>query len=46
MIGGNTYALLQVKDAGTVNAIGEREHIWTDVTSLKGWLDLSTGEST
>lgn len=46
MIGGNTYALIQVKDAGTYNAIGERSHTWTDVTSLQGWLDLSTGEST
>ena len=45
MIGGNVTALLQVKDEGTFNAIGEREHTWSDVTALKGWIDLQTGES-
>lgn len=45
MISGNTSALIQVKDSGTFNAIGERSHTWADVTSLHGWLDLSTGES-
>ncbi len=45
MIGGNTLALFQVKDEGKKNAIGEREHIWVDVASSKGWLDLSGGDS-
>lgn len=45
MIGGNTIALFQVKDAGKKNAIGEREHTWVDVASAKGWLDLSGGDS-
>lgn len=44
-IGGNVYALLQVKDTGKENAIGEREHVWLDCTSVLGWLDLSTGDS-
>ena len=44
-IGGNITALLQVKDNGTKNSIGEREHVWYDVTALKGWLDLSNGTS-
>ena len=37
-VGGNTTALIQVKDEGTKNIIGEKEHVWMDVTSLKGWL--------
>lgn len=45
MIGGNISAVLQVKDEGELNKIGEREHQWGDVTSLKGWLDLSDGTS-
>jgi len=45
MIGGNTTALVQVKDEGTTNAIGEREHEWCDVVDLKGWLDLSGGQN-
>lgn len=44
-IGGNLTALLQVKDEGAKNAIGEREHKWSDVTALKGWLDLVNGDS-
>lgn len=47
MIGGNIIALFQVKikDKGKKNAIGEREHEWVDVASVKGFLDLSTGDS-
>lgn len=44
-IGGNLTALLQVKDNGVKNEIGEVVHKWYDVTSLKGWLDLSSGDS-
>ncbi len=44
-IGGNIYALLQVKDKGAKNSIGAYEIEWVDCTSLKGWLDLSTGDS-
>lgn len=44
-IGGNLIALLQVKDEGEKNSIGERTHTWVDVASVKGWLDFSNGES-
>ena len=44
-VGGNTTALIQVKDEGKKNIIGEKEHVWMDVTSLKGWLDLSNGQN-
>lgn len=44
-IDGNLIALLQVKDEGTKNYIGEREHKWVNVASIKGWLDLSGGDS-
>ena len=44
-IGGNTWALLQVKQEGTKNAIGERTNIWIDCASIRGWLDLSSGDS-
>lgn len=45
MIGGNITALLQVKDDGTKNSIGEKTHEWVDVIGLKGWIDLSSGDS-
>lgn len=44
-IGGNTYALLQVKGEGVKNSVGACEYDWIDCTSLLGWLDLSTGDS-
>lgn len=44
-IGGNIIAVMQVKDEGLPNRIGEREHEWFDVCSIRGWLDLSTGDS-
>lgn len=44
-IGGNIYALLQVKDIQGKNEIGAYESDWLDCTSLHGWLDLSTGDS-
>lgn len=44
MIGGNLYAKLQ-KRSGTVNAIGEMEESWEDSLTIKGWLDLSGGDS-
>ena len=43
-IGGNTKLTFQVKTTKT-NAIGEQEAIWTDVQTIKGWLDLSSGSS-
>lgn len=44
-VGGNIQALLQVKSRGAKNAIGEVTAPWVDCTSIKGWLDLSTGDS-
>lgn len=44
-IGGNVYALLQVKDTDEVNAISERVSVWQDCTTILGWLDLSSGDS-
>lgn len=43
-IGGNINAVIQVKDA-VKNAIGEQVKEWTDVQTLRGWLDLSAGKS-
>lgn len=45
-VGGNITALVQVKDEGQKNAIGEREHEWIDVTEMFGWLDYQDGQST
>ena len=45
MIGGNVSALIQVKDDGTKNSIGERIHQWVDVFSLKGFLDYQGGQN-
>lgn len=42
---GNITAVIQVKDDGIVNEIGEKQHVWADVVALKGWLDLSNGQS-
>lgn len=44
-IGGNQIALVQVKDEGKKNSIGERIHEWVDVAVAKGWLDFSNGNS-
>ena len=51
-IGGNTKAVIQIRqtlkdeDGNPVrNAIGEIVQDWQDVQTLKGWLDLSSGDS-
>ncbi len=43
-IGGNTKAMIQVYTS-TKNEIGELVKTWTDVQSIKGWLDLQSGDS-
>lgn len=43
-IGGNTTAIIQISTT-TKNAIGEQLKTWTDVQTLKGWLDLSSGST-
>ena len=44
MIGGNITTILQVS-ATTKNEIGESVKSWHDVMALRGWLDLSSGDS-
>lgn len=43
-IGGNIDALVQVKDSQK-SEIGTFENAWKDQAMLRGWLDLSTGDS-
>lgn len=43
-IGGNIKAMFQVF-ASNKNDISEYVQTWTDVQSIKGWLDLSSGEA-
>lgn len=45
MIGGNTEALLQEISGFETNEIGEKILIWSDIHTLIGWLDLSSGDS-
>ncbi len=44
MIGGNMILELQ-KSVPSTNKIGEKTKEWTQVQSIKGWLDLAGGES-
>lgn len=43
-IGGNIKAMFQVFTSNK-NDISEYVQTWTDVQSIKGWLDLSSGEA-
>jgi head-tail adaptor len=43
-IGGNLKASIQVYTSKT-NDIGEHVQTWVDVQTIKGWLDLSSGEA-
>ena len=43
-IGGNITAVIQTVTT-TKNAIGEQVKSWADAQTLKGWLDLQTGDS-
>lgn len=45
MIGGNVTAIIQAYKDATANAIGETVPNWQNVQTLRGWLDLSSGES-
>lgn len=45
VIGGNIEAVIQQKRGSATNAIGEKTHTWVDLRSIRGWLDLSTGDS-
>lgn len=44
-VGGNKEAILQIRDSGTKNSVGEREVNWKNHKRLMGWLDLSGGDS-
>ena len=43
-IGGNIKAVIQVYTASK-NDIGEYVPTWTDAQTIKGWLDMSSGEA-
>ena len=45
MIGGNITATIQLLTASAENEIGESIATWEDVVNLKGFLDLSNGDS-
>lgn len=45
MIGGNTQGIIQQKQSGVKNAIGERVDAWADIVALTGYLDYAGGES-
>lgn len=44
-IGGNITGTIQILTDGVKNAIGEAEAVWSDVTSVFGWLSLQSGDS-
>ena len=43
-IGGNIKAIIQICTTAK-NDIGEHVQTWTDAQTIKGWLDLSSGEA-
>ncbi len=43
-IGGNTRAMIQVYTSAK-NEIGEQVKTWADAQSIKGWIDLQSGDS-
>lgn len=43
-IGGNIQAVIQIRTVSK-NAIGEHAVTWEDAQTLKGWLDLNSGNS-
>ena len=43
-IGGNITAVIQTY-SGTKNEIGEQVKKWADIQTIKGWLDLQSGDS-
>ena len=47
MIGGNKDGVFQIlqTDTTTRNEFGERVPVWTDVQAIKGFLDMSNGDS-
>ena len=45
MIGGNITATIEVLAESKKNAIGESEQTFTAVKTVKGWLDMASGDS-
>ena len=45
MIGGNVVAVLQKQDNVKINSIGEQELLYRTTNEIKGFLDLSGGDS-
>lgn len=43
-IGGNIQAVIQIRTVQK-NAIGEHVETWEDVQTIKGWLDLNSGDA-
>ena len=43
-IGGNIKAVIMTRTV-TKNAIGEQVSTWADAQTLRGWLDLASGDS-
>ena len=43
-VGGNIKAIIQICTTAK-NDIGEHVQTWTDAQTIKGWLDLSSGEA-
>lgn len=43
-IGGNIQGKIQIRSIEK-NSIGEQIPVWHDAVSIKGWLDLSNGDS-
>lgn len=43
-IGGNITAVIQTRTS-TQNTIGEQVQSWADAQTIRGWLDLSGGDS-
>lgn len=44
-IGGNITAIIQTNTGTEKNEIGELVKVWNDVQTIKGWLDLQSGDS-
>lgn len=45
VIGGNITAIIQIKTSTGTNEIGEAVPIWENIAEIKGFLDLTTGDS-
>jgi hypothetical protein len=44
-IGGNITAIIQTNTGTDKNEIGELVKVWNDVQTIRGWLDLQSGDS-